>query len=47
VVNCFKSDIYKYIHIVNGVMPLMDKLRARLTLNEGSSELELLLSPVV
>lgn len=47
VVDCFRSDIYKYIHIVNGVMPLMDELRAGLTLNEGSGELELLLGPVV
>jgi hypothetical protein len=47
VVDCFRSDIYKYIRIVNGVMPLMDELRAGLTLNEGSGELELLLGPVV
>jgi hypothetical protein len=47
VVNCFKSDIYKYIYIINKVMPLMDKLKARLTLNKGSSELKLLLSLVV
>jgi IS30 family transposase len=45
VVDCFRSDIYRYIHIVNGVMPLMDELRAGLTLNEGSDELELLLCP--
>jgi hypothetical protein len=47
VVDCFRSNIYKYIHIVNGVMPLMDELRAGLTLNEGSGELEPLLCPVV
>ena len=47
VVDCFRSDIYRYIHIVNGVMPLMDELRAGLTLNEGSGELEPLLCPVV
>ena len=47
VVDCFRSDIYRYIHIVNGVMPLMDELRAGLTLNKGFSESELLLYPVV
>ncbi len=39
--------MYKYIHIVNGVMLLMDELRAGLTLNEGSGELELVLGPVI
>ena len=43
----FRSNIYKYIHIVNGVIPLMDELRAGLTLNEGSGELEPLLDPVL
>ena len=46
-VDCFRSDIYKYIHIVNKVMLLIDELRARLTLNESSGELELLLGPVI
>jgi hypothetical protein len=45
VADCFKSDIYKYIHIVNRVMPLMDDLRAGLTLNERSSELKLCYAP--
>jgi hypothetical protein len=47
VVNCFKSDIYKYIYIINKVMPLMDELRVKLTLNKGSSKLELLLSLII
>jgi hypothetical protein len=47
VVNCFKSDIYKYIYIVNKVMPLIDKLKAKLTLNKSSSKLKLLLSFII
>lgn len=47
VANRFRSDIYKYIHIVNGVMPLMDELRAGLTLKEDFSELEPLLCPPI
>jgi hypothetical protein len=47
VVDYFRSDIYKYIHIVNGVLPLIDELRAGLILNKGSGELELLLGPII
>ena len=43
----FRSDIYKYTYIINRVIPLIDKLRARLILNKGSSELEPLLYPVI
>jgi hypothetical protein len=32
--DCFKSDIYKYTKIINRIMPLIEELNARLTLNE-------------
>jgi hypothetical protein len=47
VVDYFRSNIYKYTYIVNGVIPLIDELRARLILNKGSSELEPLLCPII
>jgi len=47
VVDCFRSNMCEYIHIVNGVILLIDELRAGLILNKGSGKLELLLGPVV
>ena len=39
VTNCFRSNTNRYIHLLNGVMPLMDELRAGLTSGEGSTDL--------
>jgi hypothetical protein len=47
VIDYFRSNIYKYIQIVNRVVPPIDELRAGLTFGEGSSELEPLLGPVI
>ncbi|KAK0106374.1 hypothetical protein ONS96_004008 [Cadophora gregata f. sp. sojae] len=47
VAESFRRDINKYIHIVNGVMPLMDELNTGLTGNGGSGEVEPFLCPVV
>ena len=47
IIDYFRSDIYKYIHIINRVILLINKLRTGLILNKGSNELEPLLYPIV